>query len=167
ELADSVNRMVERVDRRHLSLQAFTADARHELRTPLTHLRAQVQWAAAEGRTEGETREALGAMERVLDQTAKLVEELLLIARGENRQLALAHAPFELTAVVDEVREITEAMALGRDLGASATPSPPRRARGVASARRLAELQGGQMTGGSRAGEGSTFTLWLPAVGAT
>jgi len=125
ELADSVNRMLERVDRAHRALQAFTADASHELRTPLTHLRAQVQWAAAEGRTEVETREALAAMERVLDQTAKLVEELLLIARGENRQLALAHAPFELGAVVNEVREITEAMALGRDLTVSAAPSPP------------------------------------------
>ena len=132
ELADSVNRMLERVDRAHRALQAFTADASHELRTPLTHLRAQVQWAAAEGRTETETRESLGAMERVLDQTAKLVEELLLIARGENRQLALAHAPFELTAVVGEVREITEAMALGRDLAVSATPSSPRWAVGDA-----------------------------------
>ena len=125
ELADSVNRMLGRVDRAHRALQAFTADASHELRTPLTHLRARVQWAAAEGRTEGEMREALGAMERVLDQTAKLVEELLLIARGENRQLALAHAPFELGAVVNEVREITEAMALGRELTVSAAPSPP------------------------------------------
>src|SRR5438477_9795755 len=132
ELADSVNRMLERVDRAHRALQAFTADASHELRTPLTHLRAQVQWAAAEGRTETETRESLGAMERVLDQTAKLVEELLLIARGENRQLALAHAPFELTAVVDEVREITEAMALGRDLTVTARPPGPRWALGDA-----------------------------------
>ncbi len=132
ELADSVNRMLDRVDRAHRALEAFTADASHELRTPLTHLRAQVQWAAAEGRSEAEMRDALGAMERVLDQAAKLVEELLLIARGENRQLALAHAPFELTAVVDEVREITEAMALGRDLAVSATPSSPRWAVGDA-----------------------------------
>src|SRR5712691_2557466 len=132
ELADSINRMLERVDRAHRALQSFTADASHELRTPLTHLRARVQWAVAEGRTEGEMREALGAMERVLDQTAKLVEELLLIARGENRQLALAHAPFELGAVVNEVREITEAMALGRDLTVSAAPSPPRWALGDA-----------------------------------
>src|SRR5438309_741621 len=132
ELADSVNRMLQRVDRAHRALEAFTADASHELRTPLTHLRAQVQWAAAEGRTEAETRDALGAMERVLDQAAKLVEELLLIARGENRQLALAHSPFELTAVVDEVREITEAMAVGRELAVAATPSPLRWALGDA-----------------------------------
>jgi signal transduction histidine kinase len=125
ELADAINRMLDRVDRAHRALQDFTADASHELRTPLTHLRAQVQWAAADGRTEGETREALAAMERVLDQTAKLVEDLLLIARGENRRLALAHAPFELGAVVSEVREITDAMALGRDLTVAAAPSPP------------------------------------------
>src|SRR5437588_5986660 len=132
DLAETVNRMLERVERAHRALQAFTADASHELRTPLTHLRAQVQWAAAGGRAGTETREALGAMERVLDQTAKLVEELLLIARGENRQLALAHAPFDLTAVVDEVREITEAMALGKGRVAWATPSVRRWALGAA-----------------------------------
>src|SRR5256712_8257625 len=133
ELAEGINRMLERVDRAQRALQSFTADASHELRTPLTHLRAQVQWAAAEGRSEAETRDALAAMERVLDQTAKLVEELLLIARGENRQLALALAPFDLTAVMDEVREITEAMAVDRDLVVRATPAPRRWALGDAN----------------------------------
>lgn len=123
ELADSINRMLERVDRAHRALQAFTADASHELRTPLTHLRAQVQWASDDGRTEAETREALAAMERDLDRTTKLVEELLLIARGENRQLVLAHAPFDLTAVVEEVREITDAMAMAKGLTVRADPA--------------------------------------------
>ena len=123
ELAESINRMLERVDRAHRALQSFTADASHELRTPLTHLRAQVQWASDEGRSETETREALAAMERGLDRTTKLVEELLLIARGENRQLALAHAPFDLTAVVEEVREIAEAMAMDKGLTVRAEPS--------------------------------------------
>ena len=116
ELAESINRMLERVDRAHRALQSFTADASHELRTPLTHLRAQVQWASEEGRSDSEIRDALAAMERGLDRTTKLVEELLLIARGENRQLALAHAPFDLQAVVEEVREITEAMAMDKNL---------------------------------------------------
>lgn len=123
ELADSINRMLERVDRAHRALQAFTADASHELRTPLTHLRAQVQWASDDVRTDAEIRESLAAIERELDRTTKLVEELLLIARGENRQLALAHAPFDLAAVVEDVREITEAMALEKSLVVHAEPS--------------------------------------------
>jgi len=123
ELAESINRMLERVDRAHRALQSFTADASHELRTPLTHLRAQVQWASEEGRTEAETREALVAMERELDRTTKLVEELLLIARGENRQLALARGPFDLDAVVADVREITEAMALEKRLDVRVEPA--------------------------------------------
>lgn len=116
DLAESINRMLGRVDRAHRALESFTADASHELRTPLTHLRAQVQWASTKGRTQSAVRESLAAMENELERTTKMVEELLLIARGENRQLALARAPFDLTTVVDDVKEITEAMALGRDL---------------------------------------------------
>ncbi len=121
ELADSINRMLDRVDRAHRALESFTADASHELRTPLTHLRAQVQWASAEERSEAEMREALMAMERELERTAKMVDELLLIARGENQQLALARAPFDLKGVVEEVKEITEAMATGRELEVRST----------------------------------------------
>jgi signal transduction histidine kinase len=132
DLAESINRMLERVDRAHRALQSFTADASHELRTPLTHLRAQVQWASADGRPAAEMREALGAMERELERTTKMVDELLLIARGENQQLALARAPFDLTAVVDEVKEITDAMAMGRDIEVHLAPSVPVRAVGDA-----------------------------------
>jgi signal transduction histidine kinase len=133
DLTDSVNRMLERVDRAHRSLRAFTTDASHELRTPLTHLRAQVQWASADGRSDADVRDALAAMERELERATKLVEELLLIARGENRQLAVAHAPFDLAAVVDEVREITDAMARGKPLTVRVVPDgQPARATGDA-----------------------------------
>jgi signal transduction histidine kinase len=125
ELAESINRMLERVDRAHRALESFTADASHELRTPLTHLRAQVQWALGEGRAATDVAEALVAMERELERTTKMVDELLLIARGENQQLALARAPFELTALVAEVKEIAEAMAMGRDLTVRDVASGP------------------------------------------
>ncbi|MEO8193239.1 MAG: HAMP domain-containing sensor histidine kinase [Gemmatimonadales bacterium] len=114
ELANSVNRMLERVERAHRALESFTADASHELRTPLTHLRGQVQWSSEDKRTPDEIREALMAMERELDRTTKMVEELLLIARGENQQLAMSREKFDLSAVVREVGEITEAMAVDR-----------------------------------------------------
>jgi signal transduction histidine kinase len=238
-LADSINRMLDRVDRAHRALKAFTADASHELRTPLTLVRAQAQWALAHQREEAEVRDALMAIEREVERTTKLVEELLLIARGENRQLALARVPFDLGTVVDEVKEITEAMAIDKQLAVRTEPAEPAwavgdadrtrhillnlatnavrytlqgeicfrlrkdgrmvgvsvqdtgpgiapehlqlvfdrffridqsRSRelggtglGLAIARLLAELQHGQVTVESAVGDGSVFTLWLPA----
>jgi signal transduction histidine kinase len=238
-LADSINRMLDRVDRAHRALKAFTADASHELRTPLTLVRAQAQWALAHQGHEVEVRDALTAIEREIERTTKMVEELLLIARGENRQLALARVPFDLRAVVDEVREITEAMAIDKGLAVRGEPAEPvwalgdadrtrhillnlatnavrytlqggirfslqkkgsmvgvsvqdtgpgiapehlepvfdrffrvdqSRSRelggtglGLAIARLLAELQQGRITVESTLGDGSVFTLWLPA----
>jgi signal transduction histidine kinase len=238
-LADSMNRMLERVDRAHKSLKAFTADASHELRTPLTLVRAQAQWALAHQREEAEVRDALVAIEREVERTTKMVEELLLIARGENRQLALACVPFDLRPIVDEVKEITEAMAIDKSLAVRAESAEPAwalgdadrtrhillnlatnavrytlqgeirfrlrkdgsmvgvsvqdtgpgiapehlelvfdrffridqsRSRelggtglGLAIARLLAELQHGRVTVESTVGDGSVFTLWLPA----
>jgi signal transduction histidine kinase len=238
-LADSINRMLDRVDRAHRALKAFTADASHELRTPLTLVRAQAQWGLAHQQQEAEVRDALMAIEREVERTTKMVEELLLIARGENRQLALARVPFDLSAVVDEVKEITEAMAIDKRLAVRAEPAEPvwavgdadrtrhillnlatnavrytlegeirfrllkdgsmvavsvhdtgpgiapehrelvfdrffridqSRSRelggaglGLAIARLLAELQHGRVTVESTLGDGSVFTLWLPA----
>jgi signal transduction histidine kinase len=238
-LADSINRMLDRVDRAHRALKGFTADASHELRTPLTLVRAHAQWGLAHQEQEAEVRDALVAIEREVERTTKMVEELLLIARGENRQLALARVPFDLRTVIDEVKEITEAMAIDKRLavrvesaesawalgdadrtrhillnlatnavrytpqggisfrllrdgsmvGVSVQDTGPgiapehlelvfdrffridqSRSRelggtglGLAIARLLAELQQGRVTVESTIGDGSVFTLWLPA----
>ena len=132
ELADEINHLIARVERAHHALEAFTADASHELRTPLTHLRAQAQWALAENRSTDEMREALSEIAREVDHTTKMIEDLLLIARGENLQLALQRHPFDLLAVVRDVEEVTEAMASGRDVTVHAILNGPLEALGDA-----------------------------------
>jgi signal transduction histidine kinase len=116
ELAETINRMLERVERAHRALEAFTGDASHELRTPITHIRAQAQWAQDEGRTAAEMRESLGAIERELERTNKMVEDLLLIARGENGQLPVERRPFDLKHVATEVCDIGVAMSKSREV---------------------------------------------------
>ena len=122
-LADGINRMLDRVDRAHRALKAFTADASHELRTPLTLVRAHAQWGLAHQMQEAEVRDAFTSIEREVERTTKMVEELLLIARGENRQLALTRVRFDLLSVVDEVKEITEAMAIDKSLSVRVEPT--------------------------------------------
>ena len=131
-LAETINGLVDRVQRSQAALEAFTADASHELRTPLTHLRAQAQWALAEHRGLEEMRDAAAAIVREVDDTTRMIEDLLLLARGENRQLAVAHEPFDVAAVVQEVEEITRAMAVDRHLDVRGAESVPTLARGDA-----------------------------------
>jgi signal transduction histidine kinase len=115
-LVDGVNRMLDRVERAHRSLEAFTADASHELRTPLTHLKAQAQWALDESRSIEDVREAVAAIVREVEHTNRLAEDMLLIARGENQQLAVDRVSFDACVVVRDVEEIATAMAADRDI---------------------------------------------------
>jgi len=140
EIAETINRLIQRVERSHAALEAFTADASHELRTPLTHLRAQAQWALEPGRTSDEMHEALSAIALEVDRTGKVVEDLLLLARADNRELVVEHRAFDLASVVTEVAEIAEAMAQGRpvdvrctvEAGSARALGDPARARHVA-----------------------------------
>jgi signal transduction histidine kinase len=116
DIAETINRLIERVQQTQLALTSFTADASHELRTPLTHVRAQIQWALDDRRSGAEIREALAAVGGEIEWTVRMIDDLLLLARGENRELAVASSRFGLVAVVDEVAEITQLMAVERPL---------------------------------------------------
>lgn len=132
ELADSINRMLEQVESAQGALKSFTADASHELRTPLTHIRARVHWCLAQDRSAEDIHDAFAAIEEEIDRTTKMVDELMLIARGENNQLDVECVPFDLNDVVKEVAEIAQAMASGRDVEVTTDANGPVRAMGDA-----------------------------------
>jgi signal transduction histidine kinase len=125
ELAAAINSMLNRVEHAHRTLESFTADASHELRTPLTHIRARAQWCLGEKRGNDELQDAVAAIQREVERTTKTIDDLLTIARGENRQLAVDREEFDLSEVIHEVQEITEAMASGRDLEVSSSADSP------------------------------------------
>jgi signal transduction histidine kinase len=115
-LAESINGMLDRVEAAQRALKAFTADASHELRTPLTHIKAQAQWCLSETRSHDDVVEAFEAIETEVARTTRMVDDLLLIARGENNQLELDRRPCDLRDLVVEAQEVGTAMASGRDL---------------------------------------------------
>ncbi|MBK8247320.1 MAG: hypothetical protein IPK85_07995 [Gemmatimonadetes bacterium] len=110
----AINELVARVEGAHQALTQFTADVSHELRTPLTHLRAQAQWALDERRTPEELRESLGAIGTSVDQACQLIEGLLLIARGDSRELTPRVRDFDLGVIADEVAELGGVMCVDK-----------------------------------------------------
>ena len=79
-LVDAINLMLSRLLNSLERERAFTADAAHELKTPLAAIKVQAQVALAETDTALQRL----AMERVVqgvDRSARLAEQLLLLAR--------------------------------------------------------------------------------------
>lgn len=85
EAAPLVDRLNDLFDRARKSLESerrFTANAAHELRNPLAALRAQAEVAFASSNPDI-SRAALGHVIRACDRLARLVQQLLLLARVE------------------------------------------------------------------------------------
>ena len=99
-LIDAINLVLSRLLRSLERERAFTADAAHELKTPLAAIKVQAQVALAESDT---ARQRL-AMERVVqgvDRSARLAEQLLLLARLDVHE-TMSTTPLKPAAVAKD-----------------------------------------------------------------
>lgn len=83
----------------------FAADASHELRTPLTIIKANTSLALSGERTPAQYRQALIASDRAADRMARLVQDLLLLARSDAGQWEPALVPVALADVLAHAAE--------------------------------------------------------------
>jgi signal transduction histidine kinase len=84
ELADTFDRMLERLDHAFASQRHFVANASHELRTPLAIMRTEVDVALADpGASQRELRAMGEAVRDSIDRCERLLESLLTLARSE------------------------------------------------------------------------------------
>ena len=117
-LVQSLNDLLQRLERALHTQRAFVADAAHELRTPLTALRLQAQ--VAERTTDQTERgEALGSLKQGVERASHLVQQLLTLAREEDLPAKLGPAAVRLDELArDVVAEYTPlAQSRGVDLG--------------------------------------------------
>ena len=80
----------------------FTADVSHELRTPLAALRTILEVAASRDRDGAAYRSALADATAVVEQAQSLVQNLLLLARYDARQIEIKNQDLRLRAFVDD-----------------------------------------------------------------
>jgi heavy metal sensor kinase len=129
QLATTINGLLDRLAAYHAQVIRFTADASHELRSPVAAMRAAVEVALQQPRTEAEYRDILGSLGEQCDRLTVLVDGLLLLARADAGEVALRYEPVDLSALVDEVAEMYLPLAEERGLELSwgrTTPAPLR-----------------------------------------
>lgn len=107
-LATTFDQMLARLDSAFERQKRFIADASHEMRTPLTILKGEVEVALNRPRTAEEYRETLEQVNQTTNRLTALVEELLLLARADNRQYPLQVERFDLAELLaDEIDYLT------------------------------------------------------------
>ena len=84
EVAAAFNDMTERLSQALAAQREFVANASHQLRTPLTGLKLRLE-AAGLSTDDPELERELAAAEREADRLAKLLDELLTLAREADR----------------------------------------------------------------------------------
>lgn len=119
-LAKTWNGMLERLEGAVKRLSQFTADASHELRTPVALIRATAELTLRRERSADTYRQALRHIIDESDRTAKLIEDLLLLARADAGLPPLRLDRMELTPLVRDVCEQGQILAQERQLEISA-----------------------------------------------
>jgi len=96
-LADTLNNLLDRLDRAVTSERRFVADASHELRSPIAAMRALLETETTDPASVVSVRaEALARLSQLQD----LVEELLILAKADESTPAAPAGPVDLDELV-------------------------------------------------------------------
>lgn len=105
QLANTFDRMLDRLEAAFARQRQFTADASHELRTPLTIIGLETSRALSGGRPQEEYQRTLQVIQSENEIMTRLVNELLTLARLDAGQVTLKAEPVDLSDVALEVAE--------------------------------------------------------------
>jgi heavy metal sensor kinase len=123
QLADTFDAMLARLDAAFSAQQQFLADASHELRNPLAIIRTNADIALSDPDQDADDlRQAVVVVKRASDRMARLVDDLLALARRETPMLA--NEPVDLSRAVTEASEEFLAPAEARGIVLDRTIAP-------------------------------------------
>lgn len=105
ELFESINIMMERLEKSFEQIRQFSADASHELRTPLTIIKGEIEVALRSERTIEEYQDTLVSILEEIDRMSRIIEDLLLIAKADAKEIIIEKKRIKLNEILNELCE--------------------------------------------------------------
>jgi signal transduction histidine kinase len=121
-LAQTFDRLLERIQGAMNRERQFSADASHELRSPLTALKGELSVTLARPRTAEEYRHVLEQLEDTVDEMSLLVEDLLSLSRATAGILRVE--TFDIAQLLAHTHERLNALVATRGLTLATSTEP-------------------------------------------
>jgi len=125
EVSHAFNQALDRLDHAVGEMRQFSAALAHELRTPLAVLRGETELALTQSTSPAELRTRLAVQLDEFDKLARLINQLLTLARAEAGEIVLAREAVELGPLCTTVTEQLEAVAEARGVRLGCSLSSP------------------------------------------
>ena len=111
EHVDAFNGMLARLESAFQRLADYSADIAHELRTPISNLMTQTQVALSRPRTAEEYQDILASNLEEYERIARMVSDMLFLAKADENTLAHAGEAIDLAREADALIDFYEALA--------------------------------------------------------
>ena len=111
ELAQSLNEMLARLEEAFRRLSDFSSDIAHELRTPVSNLMTETQVALSRPRGADDYRGILESNAEEFEHMARMISDMLLLAKAENGLVVPNRETLNLAAEVLALFDYYDAVA--------------------------------------------------------
>lgn len=110
-LVAAFNQMLSRLESGYQQLSQVSADMAHDLRTPINTLMGQTEVALSQTRNLGEYQALLGSNYEELERLAKMIDNMLFLAKAEDASQALNMQRIDLTQLGERLQNYFDGMA--------------------------------------------------------
>lgn len=123
-LIETLNRMMDRLEKGFRQATRFSADASHELKTPIAIMRGELENALLEAAPGSREQKLLSSLLDETQRLAGITRSLLLLSRADAGQLVPALEQIDLSRMLPELLEDTEVLAAAAEIELQAQLAP-------------------------------------------
>ncbi|MBW9462575.1 heavy metal sensor histidine kinase [Kluyvera sp. EC_51] len=115
-LIDSVNAMLERLERGFQQLKQVSADMAHDLRTPINTLLGQTEVGLGAARDNHYYQQLLGSNFEELQRMSRMIDNMLFLAQAEQPDRAIQRHKINVTEEIQRLSDYFEDLAADRGI---------------------------------------------------